>query len=186
METIPLGADSVAVPVEQQEASNLGETLAPVSTEPTTGAPASAATGTGLTVGQTVGPPGPPTGAEELEAEEEEEYVAPLGSTSSGRKRLFSKELRCMMYGFGDDQNPYTESVDLLEDLVIEFITEMTHKGMEIGRTGRVQVEDIVFLVRKDSRKYARVKDLLTMNEELKKARKAFDEVKYVDPELVL
>ena len=51
---------------------------------------------------------------------------------------------------------------------------------MEIGRTGRVQVEDIVFLVRKDSRKYARVKDLLTMNEELKKARKAFDEVKYV------
>lgn len=33
--------------------------------------------------------------------------------------------------------------------------------------------------VRKDQRKYARVKDLLTMNEELKKARKAFDEVKY-------
>ncbi|KAH7936924.1 hypothetical protein HPB49_006434 [Dermacentor silvarum] len=62
------------------------------------------------------------------------------------RKRLFSKELRCMMYGFGDDQNPYTESVDLLEDLVIEFIIEMTHKAMEIGRTGRVQVEDIVFL----------------------------------------
>lgn len=103
-----------------------------------------------------------------------------LGSTTAGRKRLFSKELRCMMYGFGDDQNPYTESVDLLEDLVIEFITETTHRAMEIGRTGRVQVEDIVFLVRKDQRKYARVKDLLTMNEELKRARKAFDEIKYV------
>ena len=49
---------------------------------------------------------------------------------------------------------------------------------METGRTGRVQVEDMVFLVRKDTRKFARVKDLLTMNEELKKARKAFDEVK--------
>jgi transcription initiation factor TFIID subunit 13 len=56
---------------------------------------------------------------------EEEEAEAHLGATLSGRKRLFSKELRCMMYGFGDDQNPYTESVDLLEDLVIEFITEM-------------------------------------------------------------
>lgn len=66
---------------------------------------------------------------------------------TTGRKRLFSKELRCMMYGFGDDQNPYTESVDLLEDLVIEFIAETTHRAMEIGRTGRVQVEDIVFLV---------------------------------------
>jgi transcription initiation factor TFIID subunit 13 len=50
---------------------------------------------------------------------------------------------------------------------------------MEAGRAGRVQVEDILHLVRKDSKKYARVKDLLTMNEELKKARKAFDEVKY-------
>lgn len=144
-----------------------------------------------------------------LQFEDEESEIPIGGSLTSARKRLFSKELRCMMYGFGDDQNPYTESVDLLEDLVIEFITEMTHRAMEIGRTGRVQVEDIVFLgrnaypyisivsvlidcvinlfilfkciflVRKDQRKYARVKDLLTMNEELKKARKAFDEVKY-------
>ncbi|CAD6215693.1 GSCOCG00000505001-RA-CDS [Cotesia congregata] len=110
---------------------------------------------------------------------EDEETDVPIGTLPSGRKRLFSKELRCMMYGFGDDQNPYTESVDLLEDLVIEYVTETTQRAMEIGRTGRVQVEDIVFLVRKDQRKYARVKDLLTMNEELKKARKAFDEVKY-------
>nr|CAG4636683.1 EOG090X0JQT [Eubosmina coregoni] len=112
---------------------------------------------------------------DQFDDDEEPQY----GATASGRKRLFSKELRCMMFGFGDDQNPYTESVDLLEDLVIEYITETTHKAMETGRTGRVQVEDIVFLVRKDMRKFARVKDLLTMNEELKKARKAFDEVKY-------
>ena len=30
-----------------------------------------------------------------------------------------------MMFGFGDEEVPYTESVDLLEDLVIEYITEM-------------------------------------------------------------
>ena len=74
---------------------------------------------------------------------------------------------------------PYSETVDMLEDLLIEFITETTHKCMEIGRTGRIQVEDIIFLVRKDPKKYSRVKELLTMNEELKKARKAFDEQKY-------
>ncbi|XP_017019352.1 transcription initiation factor TFIID subunit 13 [Drosophila kikkawai] len=110
---------------------------------------------------------------------DDDQFVA----TNAGRKRLFSKELRCMMFGFGDDKNPYTETVDLLEDLVIEYIAETTHRAMEIGRTGRVQVEDIIFLVRKDPRKYARVKDLLTMNEELKKARKAFDEIKYVGTE---
>ncbi|EAA12355.3 transcription initiation factor TFIID subunit 13 [Anopheles arabiensis] len=127
----------------------------------------------------------PEEGFDQAEFEDDELGEVQI-ETSSGRKRLFSKELRCMMYGFGDDQNPYTESVDLLEDLVVEFITEMTHRAMEIGRTGRVQVEDIVFLVRKNSRKYARVKDLLTMNEELKRARKAFDEIKYAGAEAKL
>lgn len=63
---------------------------------------------------------------------DDEENEQQLGATASGRKRLFSKELRCMMYGFGDDQNPYTESVDFLEDLVIEFITETTHRWVKL------------------------------------------------------
>ena len=54
-----------------------------------------------------------------------------------------------------------------------------TLKAIEIGRPGRVQVEDIIFLIRKDARKYSRVRELLMMNEELKKARKAFDEAIY-------
>uniref|UniRef100_A0A8C6HET2 Transcription initiation factor TFIID subunit 13 n=1 Tax=Mus spicilegus TaxID=10103 RepID=A0A8C6HET2_MUSSI len=83
-----------------------------------------------------------------------------------------------LLTSFGDEQI-LTESEDILEDLVIEFIPEMTHKAMSIGRQGRVQVEDIVFLTRKDPRKFARVKDLLTMNEELKRARKAFDKANY-------
>lgn len=33
-----------------------------------------------------------------------------------------------MLYGFGDDRNPYTESVDFLEDLVMKFITDTTKK----------------------------------------------------------
>lgn len=36
-----------------------------------------------------------------------------------------------MMFGFGDDQNPYTESVDLLEDLVIEYITETVSTSIQ-------------------------------------------------------
>lgn len=51
---------------------------------------------------------------------------------------------------------------------------------MEVGRVGRLSVEDIIFIVRKDPKKYSRVKELLVMNEELRKARKAFDEIKYV------
>ena len=90
------------------------------------------------------------------------------------------QELRLTLFGYGDDQNPYQETVDFLEDLVMEFITSMTQRAMEIGRPGKVHVEDIIFLVRKQPRMYARVRELLTMNEELKRARKAFDEIKYV------
>ena len=50
---------------------------------------------------------------------------------------------------------------------------------METGRPGRMSVEDIIFLIRKDPKKYSRVKELLMMSEELRKARKAFDEIKY-------
>ena len=32
------------------------------------------------------------------------------------------------MYGFGDDEQPYAETVDLLEDLVIEYISETVSK----------------------------------------------------------
>jgi transcription initiation factor TFIID subunit 13 len=47
---------------------------------------------------------------------------------------------------------------------------------MEINKQHKVTIEDLMYLLRKDPRKYARAKDLLIMNEELKKARKAFDE----------
>eukprot|EP00850_Spirogloea_muscicola_P010551 SM000062S19937 [mRNA] locus=s62:497736:498656:+ [translate_table: standard] len=84
--------------------------------------------------------------------------------------------VRLMMYGFGDDPDPAPETVELVEDILVEYITEMIHKAQELGsRRGKMATEDILFLIRKDSRKFARVKELLAMNEELKKARKAFE-----------
>ncbi|KAJ8033279.1 Transcription initiation factor TFIID subunit 13 [Holothuria leucospilota] len=62
---------------------------------------------------------------EQASASSDADATAESVSEMEKKKRIFSKELRCMMYGFGDDQNPYTESVELLEDLVVEFITEM-------------------------------------------------------------
>lgn len=61
---------------------------------------------------------------------------------NQARKQLFAKEstfshgfffsieflfflVRTMMYGFGDDPNPYAESVALMEDLVVQYITDM-------------------------------------------------------------
>ena len=81
-----------------------------------------------------------------------------------------------MMHGFGDDPNPYSETVELVEELVIQFVTEMTLKAMEVGKSGRVHVNDIIFIIRKDKKKYSRTKDLLMMKEQIDKAKKAFSE----------
>ncbi|BBM98656.1 transcription initiation factor TFIID subunit 13 [Marchantia polymorpha subsp. ruderalis] len=97
-------------------------------------------------------------------------------STLKRKRGIFSKDLRLMMYGFGDDPDPLPETVLLVEDILLEYITEMVHKAQDVAsKRGKLTTEDIMFLVRKDSRKFARVKELLAMNEELKRARKAFE-----------
>eukprot|EP00898_Chlorokybus_atmophyticus_P000215 jgi/Chlat1/1194/Chrsp115S01670 len=101
------------------------------------------------------------------------------GGAGGGVKRkrgLFSKELRLMMYGFGDDPQPLQESVDLVEELVVDYLTDMMHKALDVSsRRGRLQTEDIIFLIRKDLRKYKRAQELLRMYEELKRVRKGFE-----------
>ena len=87
-----------------------------------------------------------------------------------------------MIHGFGDDPTPYEETVDLVEELAVDFIAEMTLKAMEVGKSGKsgkISEKDIEFLVRKDPRKLARLEELLQMNEELKIMRK--DPKKYAE-----
>eukprot|EP01025_Chloroclados_australasicus_P065303 TRINITY_DN8907_c1_g1_i1.p1 TRINITY_DN8907_c1_g1~~TRINITY_DN8907_c1_g1_i1.p1 ORF type:complete len:142 (-),score=16.60 TRINITY_DN8907_c1_g1_i1:17-415(-) len=43
--------------------------------------------------------------------------------------QLFRKDLRAMMYGFGDDPVPLQESVELVGDIVSEYITTLLLKA---------------------------------------------------------
>ncbi|XP_019169283.1 PREDICTED: transcription initiation factor TFIID subunit 13-like isoform X1 [Ipomoea nil] len=81
-----------------------------------------------------------------------------------------------MMYGFGDDANPLLETMSLVEDIVTEYVTEMVHKAQDVAtKRGKLLTEDFLFLIRKDLPKLHRCTELLSMNEELKQARKAFE-----------
>lgn len=52
-------------------------------------------------------------------------------------------------------------------------------QAMEVNRetvnTGRLRVEDLMWVLRKDPKKKARCEELLFMNAELQRARKIFD-----------
>ncbi|KAL9430632.1 hypothetical protein AB3S75_025930 [Citrus x aurantiifolia] len=73
----------------------------------------------------------------------------PYETTSFKRKRgVFQKDLQHMMYGFGDDPNPLPETVALVEDIVVDYVTDLAHKAQDIGsKGGKLSVEDFLYLI---------------------------------------
>jgi transcription initiation factor TFIID subunit 13 len=81
-----------------------------------------------------------------------------------------------MMYGFGDAKEPDPDSIALMEDMLVEYLTNVAHRSMEVAeRRGRMQTEDLLYVIRNDRKKFARVDELLEMNAKLKDARRNFE-----------
>jgi len=83
-----------------------------------------------------------------------------------------------MLYGFGDVKEPREDTIDVLEQIVTNYIKEVSQKALEVGKPNQIRLEDIHYLIRRDQKKFQRVKELLSLSEELKKARKVFDDAK--------
>lgn len=91
-------------------------------------------------------------------------------------KGTLGKEIKIMLYAFGDVQTPRQDTAELLEEMVTQYIADMTLKANLVSKKrGKLRTEDLMFILRKDKKKYSRMQELLYMNEELKRARKAFD-----------
>ncbi|KAJ1836395.1 hypothetical protein IWW55_003574 [Coemansia sp. RSA 2706] len=91
------------------------------------------------------------------------------------RHKLFSRELPTLMYGFGDVSQPLPESVDVLEDILIDYINHTCVQAAKAaGRRSKVTVDDFKFVLRKDPKKLARVEELIAMNKEIESARSLF------------
>lgn len=94
-----------------------------------------------------------------------------------------------MMYGFGDE-NPAADTVSVMEELLIEHITDIvsypappsepsSRRTDTVSRgkctqaqristnRGKIKVEDFKFALRKDPKKLARVEELLFMTEDI-------------------
>lgn len=90
------------------------------------------------------------------------------------------KDLRLMMYGFGDAKNPRKDTTVLLHEYLIGYLKNLLIKTQNMAKLkGKTKTDDLLYILKKDRRKYMRVKDLLATNEELKNARKAFDFEEY-------
>ncbi|CEQ39451.1 SPOSA6832_00964 [Sporobolomyces salmonicolor] len=99
------------------------------------------------------------------------------------KKGLFAKDLGPMMYGFGDD-NPAPDTINVMEELVIEHITDVCMQAHRISTNrGKIKVDDFRFALRRDPKKLARIEELLFMQEEIARARRGDNLMDYAEPE---
>jgi len=105
------------------------------------------------------------------------------GAAGRGRKHanfkgLFTKELKNLMYGFGDDRNPATDTVNVMEEILVEFIVDVCQTAGGPQRKTRLSVEDLRRALSRpaDAKKLARMEELLFMQEDIKRARAQFEE----------
>lgn len=100
----------------------------------------------------------------------------------SGRKRklsnLFTPDLPAIMYAYGDVAFPSASSVDTLQDILEEYLTDICHETYRIARSGKrakIKIDDIKFALRNDPRVLGRVEELLVLQKSISDARKQYD-----------
>lgn len=92
------------------------------------------------------------------------------------KKTTFIKEIRLMMYGFGDVSAPRPDTTEVLHNYLIDYLNILLTKSHSMAsKKGKTKTEDIMYFLKHDRLKYSRVKTLLITNEELKTARKIFE-----------
>lgn len=97
-----------------------------------------------------------------------------------------TKDLVNMMYGFGDAETPYKESVEIVEQLVTQYIESLCRDALSVHalrRSAKLDTECFIFAVRSQPAKFKRVmvrqwrprnspQELLDMRRRLKEVRR--------------
>jgi transcription initiation factor TFIID subunit 13 len=101
-----------------------------------------------------------------------------------------------LMFGFGDDRNPASDTVNVMEEILIEYICDVVRAPFLLSacsgglcpsqcqiaggssRKTRLSIEDLRRTLSRppDAKKLARMEELLFMQEDIKRARAQIDD----------
>ncbi|KAI9794771.1 MAG: Transcription initiation factor TFIID subunit 13 [Peltula sp. TS41687] len=90
----------------------------------------------------------------------------------------FTKELKLLMYAYGDDVAPLDETTKVFDEIVTDFIISSCHEAALCAthaRRQKIKVDDFRFALRRDAQKLGRVQELLAMDRLLRTYRKTFN-----------
>ncbi|KAF2185653.1 TFIID-18kDa-domain-containing protein [Zopfia rhizophila CBS 207.26] len=89
-----------------------------------------------------------------------------------------TSDLEAFLVAFGDDDHPLPETVKVLDEIITDFIIETCHEAAACAhhsRRAKIKVDDFKFMLRRDPTKLGRVSELLDLDKDLRRKRKAFD-----------
>ncbi|PWN99104.1 transcription initiation factor IID, 18 kDa subunit, partial [Tilletiopsis washingtonensis] len=82
-----------------------------------------------------------------------------------------------LMYACGDVAQPEPASVALLEEMTVEYLTDLCHRARPSPYSvPRVKVDDLKTALRRDDKKLGRIEELLYLDTVITKARRGFDD----------
>ena len=84
----------------------------------------------------------------------------------------FAADLKHLMFAFGDVENPDPDSLQLLEDYVIEYIQNISINAFRRSKNrgaNEIKLRDLVAVVKNDRKKYYRIPPLITTYENFRK-----------------
>jgi len=76
-----------------------------------------------------------------------------------------------VMYGFGDSREQLPEALDLMNNIVLEYITGMTNEALRYSYGDEITVQALRCVIRNDLRKDDRVKQLCHMYDKVTEQR---------------
>lgn len=92
------------------------------------------------------------------------------------KKPSFLREIRQLMYAHGDVLHPRMDTANVIHEYLCKYLEGILKRAKHVSKSrGRTKTEDLLYTVKRDRKKYIRTKELLSTNDELKKARKIFD-----------
>ncbi|CAE6468989.1 unnamed protein product [Rhizoctonia solani] len=111
-------------------------------------------------------------------------FVSTVGGAKQPNKRppalkgSFTKDLRPMMYAFGDHANPAPDTVAVMEEILMDYMIDVCTTAMKKTKRTNIQIDGLREALSHpaDVKKLARMEELLFMQEDIKRARAQFNE----------
>lgn len=78
-----------------------------------------------------------------------------------------------MVYGFGGDLTPDPETLDVLEDAMVEFVAGVVQRASAVAhKPGKMRAQDLLCVIRNNPQQWGRAKELLLLKKEIEAAKR--------------